>query len=490
MRAEIRNRSIVVGVVALVLVAAAAIGAVAYVKFFRELPPPAFASDEEHFLFGSIGTEGEQGVPYWIWLVLPRIFPEYLPGPGGYASLGLLGKDGHEMPIGLSKVTIGYPRVGGNCALCHTGQFRRRPHDPPTIVAAAPSHQTGPQEYLRFLFASASDPRFTASTILGEIARNHRLSRLDRLLYRFVIIPRTRRALLRLADEGAWMTQRSDWGRGRTDAFNRVKFSLLGQPMDDTIGTADMTPVWNLKGSTGRAYHWDGLNTSLPEVVRSSALYAGATRRWVDRDVENWEKTEAGATSSLRRIHDYISGVQPPKYPFAIDAGLVTAGQSAFQNECASCHAVGAARTGTVVPATEVGTDRHRLETWTASAAEAYNAYGQGHAWKFSSFRTTTGYVAVPLDGLWMRAPFLHNGSVPSLADLLEARERRPTTFWRGYDVYDATKVGFVSTGAEAERVGTRFDTTRPGNSNSGHPYGTALPPETKRALLEYLKTL
>jgi len=50
-------------------------GAVTYVKFFREEPPPFFASDEDHFLFGSVGTEGDQGVPYWIWLVLPRIFP-------------------------------------------------------------------------------------------------------------------------------------------------------------------------------------------------------------------------------------------------------------------------------------------------------------------------------------------------------------------------------------------------------------------------------
>ena len=57
--------------------------------------------------------------------MLPRIFPEYLPGPGGYASIGILSKDGHEMPIGLSKVTIGFPRVGINCAMCHTASYPR-----------------------------------------------------------------------------------------------------------------------------------------------------------------------------------------------------------------------------------------------------------------------------------------------------------------------------------------------------------------------------
>ena len=65
-------------------------GVFAYNHFFRTEPAPFFASDEDHFLFGSIGTEETDGIPYWIWLVLPRIFPEYLPAPGGYASLGVL----------------------------------------------------------------------------------------------------------------------------------------------------------------------------------------------------------------------------------------------------------------------------------------------------------------------------------------------------------------------------------------------------------------
>ena len=60
---------------------------------------------------------------------------------------------------------------------------------PPTIVPAGPAHQTGVQEYRRFLIACASDQRFNAATILGEIAKNYRLSLLDRALYRFVIIP-------------------------------------------------------------------------------------------------------------------------------------------------------------------------------------------------------------------------------------------------------------------------------------------------------------
>src|SRR3954468_3428922 len=102
--AMMNRRRVVLAVLAVVAVAG---GLFAYTHFFREEPAPYFASDEEHFLYGSIGTEPDQGVPYWIWLVLPRIFPGRLPAPGGYASIGVLGRDGHEMPIGLSKVTVG-----------------------------------------------------------------------------------------------------------------------------------------------------------------------------------------------------------------------------------------------------------------------------------------------------------------------------------------------------------------------------------------------
>jgi mono/diheme cytochrome c family protein len=474
-----------------VLLVLAIVGGVfAYNHFFRAAPPPFFASDEDHFLFGSIGTEETDGIPYWIWLVLPRIFPEYLPAPGGYASLGVLSKDGHEMPVGFSKVTIGFERVGINCAICHAASYRLRPDDPPTVVAAAASHQMAPQQYIRFLFACASDPRFSADTIMAEIAKNYRLPLTERLLYRFAIIPGTRLAILRLKNQDAWMNDRPDWGKGRIDPFNPVKFGRLGQQVDATIGNSDMQPVWNLNAHAGGVFHWDGLNTNLQEVVLSSAIGDGATNKWVDRDFSRWNETDPHRMSSLRRIQNFIGAVKPPKYPLPIDATLAAAGATVFQGECASCHAFGGARTGTLIPVEEIGTDRHRLDMWTPAAAAAYNAYGEGHAWKFSRFRSTKGYASVPLDGIWLRAPYLHNGSVPSLDDLLKPAASRPTGFWRGYDVVDPVSVGFVTAGREAERAGTWFDTSRPGNSNAGHAYGTTLPADKKHALIEYLKTL
>jgi len=476
-------------VIAVLVVLTAVGGLFAYNRFFREEPPPYFASDEEHFLYGSVGTEAEQGVPFWIWVVLPRIFPEHLPRPGGLASIGIVGRDGHEMPIGFSKVTVGFPRVGINCAVCHTATFRARAQDVPTIYPAAASHQTGEQEYLRFLIACASDARFTADVILAEIAKNTRLSFIDRMLYRFAIIPGTRRGILRLREANSWMASRPDWGRGRIDPFNPVKFGILKQPVDETIGNSDMMPLWNLKKRDGTAYHWDGLSTSLREVVQSSALGDGATQKWVERDYARWNETDPARMSSLRRVMNYIGDLQAPKYPLPIDSALAATGEATYKAQCASCHDPGGAQTGQVIPVDEIKTDRHRLDMWTTGSVAAYNKYGEGYSWKFSGFRKTAGYTAVPLDGIWLTAPYLHNGSVPTLADLLELPEARPKKFWRGYDVFDAEHVGFVSTGPEAERAGTLLDVALPGNGNAGHTYGTGLTPGEKRALVEYLKT-
>jgi hypothetical protein len=117
------------------------------------------------------------------------------------------------------------------------------------------------------------------------------------------------------------------------------------------------------------------------------------------------------------------------------------------------------------------------------------NTIGTGTPWQFSHFRKTNGYASMPLDGIWLRAPYLHNGSVPTLRALLLLDER-PARFFRGYNLYDWRGVGFVANGPEAEKEGVAFDTSLRGNGNGGHTYGTDLPAAEREALLEYLKTL
>lgn len=183
----------------------------------------------------------------------------------------------------------------------------------------------------------------------------------------------------------------------------------------------------------------------------------------------------------------------PPKYPFPIDKSLAADGKPIFQQHCAECHQPVGRRTGQVIPIDEVGTDQHRLYMWEHKDAMALNALYAEYDWGFSAYQDTNGYAAVPLDGIWLRAPYLHNGSVPSLNAMLQSSEKRPTVFYRGRDVYDPEKVGFEFDVAKDEQTGQayfEFNTLVPGNSNQGHLYGTELSKEDKQVLIEFMKTL
>src|SRR5438309_12038288 len=109
------------------------------------------------------------------------------------------------------------------------------------------------------------------------------------------------------------MNDRPDWGRGRIDPFNAVKFGRLAQQVDATIGNSDMQPVWNMNAHAGSVFHWDGLNTVAQEVAFSSAIGDGATLKWVDRDHAKASNTTPATASSLERIERYIGSVRPPR---------------------------------------------------------------------------------------------------------------------------------------------------------------------------------
>ncbi|WP_095133068.1 di-heme-cytochrome C peroxidase [Pseudomonas sp. Irchel s3h14] len=111
--------------------------------------------------------------------------------------------------------------------------------------------------------------------------------------------------------------------------------------------------------------------------------------------------------------------------------------------------------------------------------------------------RELRAYKARPLAGIWATAPFLHNGSVPSIYQLLSPQDERTTTFYKGTFEYDPRHLGYRT---EAFTNGFMFDTRITGNHNSGHEFragkrgdgviGRLLQPEERWALLEYLKVL
>lgn len=474
-----------IAIAASVVAVAAVLGLVVWFKLFRVVSVE-YAGEDDNFKYGSTGTEDAAGLPFYIWKVLPRVCPDLVPGPGGYAAFGMIYEPGHDSPIGFSVKTIGFPRIAINCAFCHTGTVRDSEDAAPRVVLAGGANQLDAQAYLQFLFRCGADPRFTPDRVLDEMRRDGApLSALDSLLYRYLLIPQTRKGILAQRDEYAWTEGRTPWGRGRIEPFNPVKFGMLKLPVDPTIGVADFEPLWRMT-QDGPSYHWDGLNTALDEVVRSSALGDGATPKSI-------------ALDNLERMKRWASHQAPPAYPYPIDRTLAAEGQRVFETAgCAECHAPGGKRFRTVIPVDEpgLGTDRHRLDMWTAEARDRYSRYADDRPWAFHHFQKTNGYVAVPLDGIWLRAPYLHNGSVPTLHHLLNP-DQRVARFRRGSDVFDPRLVGFtfqppgdrVQAARFLQRT-TELDTSAPGNGNEGHTYGQDLPPERKAALIEYLKTL
>ena len=103
-------------------------------------------------------------------------------------------------------------------------------------------------------------------------------------------------------------------------------------------------------------------------------------------------------------------------------------------------------RLGKVEPIATISTDPGRLDAYTEAFRQRQLAeLFAGTAYQFKFFVKTNGYANVPLDGLWLRGPYLHNGSVPTLRDLLRRPDERPAAFVRGIDVVDGKNGGFQS---------------------------------------------
>lgn len=208
--------------------------------------------------------------------------------------------------------------------------------------------------------------------------------------------------------------------------------------------------------------------------------------------------------SDYRDIEAWILSLEAPKYPFPIDAKLAAAGKEIFNKNCAECHGrydgAGAANEWPerIVPLAEIGTDPVRLQALTVEGRKKY-----GDSWFARGSQTSIvadpgGYVAPPLDGVWASAPYLHNGSVPTLWDLMHPASR-PVVWKRTPDGYDSEKVGLEVTRLEEVPKGDRadariarryFDTRLPSKSAVGHTFPDALSEAEKQAVVEYLKTL
>lgn len=265
------------------------------------------------------------------------------------------------------------------------------------------------------------------------------------------------------------------------------KFPLLfGAKLPDL----DTPPWWNLRKKTTKYYdgrtdvraHRSNMQFLLGELSRSQ--------------IEELEPT-------FRDIDAFFKSITPPKYPFPIDRAKAGRGHVVFAKTCSRCHGTYAPDSETypnkVVPIDVVKTDRARLDGISDRLVAHYNA--TWFAGDYPVVEPKVGYQAPPLDGIWATAPYLHNGSVPTLYQVLNSAER-PRMFRRppstDFEHYDTTRVGWKaeplgeapSASPSKFEAGFLFDSDRFGLGNGGHTFGDKLSEEERMDLIEYLKTL
>jgi len=224
-----------------------------------------------------------------------------------------------------------------------------------------------------------------------------------------------------------------------------------------------------------------------------------------------------------------VSVMGPPRYPWPVDQALADRGATVFNDNCAGCHGINvpAGKTTWDTPIVNAGTD---IRSWRVLLSEresgvlegatitnsttgnlttlgpialgadllavvvdgAINQKYPGVILQSPQTLTPKGYESKVLQGIWAAAPYLHNGSVASLEELLKPAAERKQSFQVG-PAYDLDSVGLAAEQPQGQRyVRTTTDCNDldSGNSNCGHDAGTTLPAAEKRALLEYLKTL
>jgi len=251
----------------------------------------------------------------------------------------------------------------------------------------------------------------------------------------------------------------------------------------ETVPT-DVPAWWLLKKK--HALYYNGLGRG--DFARLSSASGMLTMR---------DSAEAGRMDArFPDVLAWIRTLEPPKYPLPLEPELAARGQVHFEKKCASCHGTYGERESypnLLVSLDKVGTD--------PLLSQSYAQYPEYHTWYNRSWygqgphagrlEPNDGYVAPPLDGVWATAPYLHNGSVPTLDDLLNSPQR--PMFWkrdfRNRD-YDGEKGGWRYETMAQAGDGRTYDTTLPGYGNGGHEFGDALSAGDRKALIEYLKSL
>lgn len=452
----------------------------------------------------------------------------------------------YGLPVGFTVMRLGKIRwMGVNCAACHVGEItykgnRLRVDGGPNMVLplfdvmaalqAALADTQSPSRMLRF-----ADRVWTWSKAHPDSDDLPTRPTLDDLKLLGSGIKTAKGFPILAATVGTVA------GHGRIDAFGFARNLLFNETanlrrIDAPVSTPD---IWDMEHTAW--LHWGANTNSVMERNLGQALATGVTY-----DPNTYDSTiDFAAAHTLERLGYKL---QKPSWPEkilgAIDRMRADRGRVIFNASCASCHETPLRTTATglkvyqLFSPAEVGTDpaaavnfdqpvtvggvttpfpyaalkelqriklayyqRNHVPANTQALWEA-RAMRPAPEWspilratladstKYDDTRVGKVYPAKPLAGVWATAPYLHNGSVPTIYHLLLPRGQRPTTFHVGQREFDPVQLGYLESARAQLASAFELDVSQPGNSNAGHLYGTTLSDDQRFDLIEYLKAL
>jgi len=493
---------------------------------------PSWSRDDlNFFLHGSMGTEV---VPEPVLRAFIRIYPDLFP-KADLSNFGAIPDVKFGWPIGFSRRDVphlgGLSAVGVNCASCHVGEITP-PDGAPQVgirllgvtsqfdaegflgaVIISTFRTEDPANMKKFLapYLAVNDPK--AEDVGGISFAALWQQQEEKITLAMTAAASNNLSSLRPIKAGDLRLDGKSLARGKDLAVLSVAMLDLFHNMRFALHVPDQPPPASPPNGPGRNDPWRLLSYSLlgvvtePAPVKFGIVWNEDQRAWVHDDGNTHSPVIRNLAASLglgapltrhhgeldfalvKRQTDLSQRIHPPRYPWAIDQAAAGKGSKIYAADCASCHD-GPQTDERLYSIAEIQTDPNRAMIFTQPVADGFNQFFAqleipGYTPPESPpLRSTQKYWSPSLAGVWARSPYLHNGSVRTLQELLTPPAARPKTFHRGSRIYEPAQMGYTDAGAYV------LDTTLTGSSNSGHDYGTGLSSEQKHDLIEYLKTL
>jgi hypothetical protein len=485
-------------------------------------------SPADSFRYASTGTEL---MPLPVFKVLPILFPDQFQ-PGGKQAGDWIDQYGfirgnpsanEGLPQGFftsnHRPKSGAPSpvkfVGINCSLCHSSRIKQSDDDPGVVVMGMGSTALDFIAWVdAFKTAMLDEKRMSADNVIDTYERefHQSLSLSEKLMVR-AWLAQTRKAIHESEPKvdtpygGADLRNAAYMPNGpsRTQPFRNLVRNIMDRPAMLDRGLCKFPVLYEQQDRD-----WGQFDGTVRNRITRSVLAAMA----IGATVDNLAMSEI--TGNVEHAIDYTLDLKGPKYTEIfpqqkLDAQKIGRGEKVYFTYCESCHGhpnpqgswVKGKAQGIVFPYEVLGTDSERVTfryyDVLADYLYTYLPEKQPLRPKREDLRPgplgrTRGYISSPLQSAFTHAPYLHNGSVLTMAELINLKPRR-NLFYRGDNTYDPVDLGLVAPDQPDVKRYFRFDVSDRGNSNRGHNYpwaykGVGWDEGKLKDLLEYLKTL